>query len=76
MEKNGGLCMASSCVRSFCKASLRTQVTLLKQSHAAAQEEIVRLRGLLTQRCETHVIKLYFDVYQYAKIKQIRSPNS
>eukprot|EP00435_Cladocopium_sp_Y103_P047433 s2093_g13.t3 len=32
------------------QASLRTQVQLLKQSHAAAQEEITRLRSLLTQR--------------------------
>ncbi|CAK9002923.1 unnamed protein product [Durusdinium trenchii] len=32
------------------QASLRTQVTLLKQSHVAAQEEITRLRGLLAQR--------------------------
>lgn len=37
------------------QASLRTQVTLLKQSHAAAQEEIARLRGLLGQRNVSNV---------------------
>lgn len=37
------------------QASLRTQVTLLKQSHAAAQDEIARLRGLLGQRNVSNV---------------------